>query len=1090
MKNFLSLILLALIAATAHADAVKIQINGIDGKPVAGALVRVQESSGSWLNRKTEKPIDLVSDENGVVNWESKFSLARKTDAGVPSPNQAWARVMAPGVAGVGGAGLKTGENIITLTNATNSQGVIRDENQEPVAGARLKVVSIVLLAEDGKLDNAKFLSFQDDLALEAVTDAQGKWILENLPLGAIASFEIEARGFRALEFGGPILQSAPPIFLRRGATVKGRIVRPDGTGAPHTQFYTGDILHQPRTDAGGRFEVDGLEPGSLGLQIVGDDEKLGFILPPRWVQGLVAGEVRDIGDWKGEKGVRVRGRVTDGAGKPIDKATVSVWGAGDGDGNADAKGAFDFIAQKGASMLTVYATGYIQKTSQDVPDATNGVIDLGTITLKRGQKITGVLKNQAGTPMPNVWLQAMRNNNELGGARSNAKGEFTFDGLEVGPYKIQSHGAKIVAGERFTLAATGNKPLAVTIEGREPAGQKQRAPLQARVIDENGQGVAGAQIALRVKYVGNSYSDIMAVSDADGILKSQAVGANSTLKITEVFRPGYVVGTNNLELENGEWRGEIRLQTRGLFLRGRVVDAQSQPLAGVAVALANGSDLPVATDENGEFVLPDAPQSGVQILTSDGARLAEFDVEKNGQKIEIVLPDVDPVDREKLADSIAPRAWWEWGLMNNWDNFGAARMEAIVLGMRTNANDSWGWNQFLQELARREPARFVARERELRARNTNNNDAEFENFARLAHAVAGSVDQKVEVRKWLAAEQKIKRETTAENVSALLVRAEIAAGLGDEKGSELWLDYAAQIGDYVPERGNQAWDWGHHLAHIAPDAALRFVENWTPVAQMQILQNALIASIEINDAGAAHADWQHIQKLAVVAEKAPPDTKTRVEGYVLKASDLLRQAKAEYARFLSRTDPNVAFELAKDLSPDGSELIETMPVIGRNAAKIGQYDVARKALLATFGSNVGNIEPGAFAAQIAATFDEKLGAELFARLRSNRRSRADDAENSRASLSIYAGARSQKWPGETRVLVEREWPSRLENADKTRDPENRDIDAGDYTTINLVGTMALVAPARAIEMAEQLPLRKQLRTKAFAAVLTQMLAK
>ncbi len=1084
MKLLLAILLAT--AITARADAVRMQINGPDGQPVAGAQVRVQEWSGRWIEPKYEVPLDLVSDENGSVGWESKFSLARKPDDGLGRSNQALVRVSAPGL--IGGAILKAGENVVVLAPTKTLQGVVKDENQQPLAGATLKVSSLSWPAKDGQPDGAQFLSLLGALALETVSDAQGNWRLENMPVQATARLEVAAPGFQKFEFATPTAQDAPPIFLRRGATVKGRILRPDGTGAADVQFFAGDAWKQPRTDADGHFEVSGIKPGRVTLQITSDAERLPFILPYKAVQGLVAGEVRDVGDWQADKGVRVRGRIVGGTNKPIAKAQVSVWGAGDGSGLADANGEFDFVAQKGASMATVSATGYISKNLRDVADAKNGVVDLGAITLKSARKVKGVLKNQAGAPVPNIYLRATQNGNDAGGARSDAKGEFTFDTLDVGTYTIRSYNGKIVEGERFTVAATDNPPLAVTIQGKA-ATLTRGVPLQARVVDENGAPVAGAQVALRLETDERGYSSFSAISDDKGALSADIRGAGSNLKISEVFRPGYNAGAgNNLRLEGGAWRGEIRLQARGQFLRGRVLNVAGVPLAGIAVALNSGADLPVETNDNGEFALPDAPQSGAMILASDGARFAAFKVEKAGQPIEISLPDAAPVDKEALADAIAPRAWWEWGLMDNWDAFGAARMEEIAFGLRRDANDSWTWNQFLQELARREPARFVARENELRANNTQNNDEEFDNAARLAFAASGSAQQKSEVRDWLTTQQKIKRETTADNVTALLTRAEIAAGLGDAKQTQTWLDYAAQIGDYVPNRGEQAWDWGRMLAAIAPDAALKFVENWTPVGQMQLLQSALTASTKRNDESAVRADWEQIQKLAVAAETGPPDDKTRVEGFVVKASDLLRQATGEYAQFLSRTDPQSAFELAQTLASDDYERAQAMPVIGKNAARLSQFDVAKSALKASFESSLSNTEWGASAAQIAATFDEKLADDLFARLALNGRPNAGD-ETAPSSLNTYAAARADKWPGQTRVLIEREWPACLKNALKTRGADENGFDESDYLPARLIGAIALVSPARALEMAEQLPARKPLQGRAFAALLTALLA-
>ena len=1091
MKLLFLTILLAATATTARADAVKIQVNGPDGKPIAGARVRVQESSGSWMERKFEAPRELTSDANGAVNWESKFSLAPDPDQNRKDyGTQALARVDAPGVAAIGGAALRAGDNVITLSRATTLEGTVSDENQQPLAGARLQVTQLSSPLRDDNAADAPYASLRGALALETVSDAQGRWRLDNMPVGATASLEITALGFRKLKFSTPVAPGALPIFLRRGATVKGRILRPDGSGAANVQFLAGDAWDQPRTDAEGHFEVDGIKPGQVTLQIPMDAARLPFVLPGKPVQGLQAGEVRDVGDWKAGTGVRVRGRVVDGAGKPIAGAQVMVWGAGDGSGQADGKGAFDFVAEKGASMSTIYAEGYIAKQLSDVPDATNGVIDLGEITLKRGQKITGVLKNQAGAPVPYVALRATRNGNEMASARADANGKFSFDGLETGPYKIQSYNGKIVAGERFTLPAPDDKPLNVVIESKTPVGNSS-VPLQVRVLDENGVGIAGAQVALRLQMGERSYSQYSAISDAQGALHGNILGTGDNLEITEIFRPGYSVGAGVLKLENGVWLGEIRVQARGQFLRGRVVDAAGGPLAGIAVGLNSGFDLPVATNENGEFALPDAPQVGATITASDGARLATFAVEKIGQKIEIQLPDAVLVDTVTLAEQILPRARFGYNLLDKWDVLGSARIESLALAVLDDGEGEGSgllaWNQFLLKMARRDPARFVAREAALRERNPANNVEEFNDSARLARAAAGTRAQKVGVEEWLEAERKIKREISAENVTALLMRAEIAARLGDETGAQTWLDYAAQIGDYVPDRSNNSWEWGAAAARVGPEAASKLVENWTPVAQMQLLQSALAASVEIGDVAATESNWQRLQQLAVAAENAPPNEAPRVEGFVIKASDLLGRSRGKYPQLLSRTDPQAAFELAKDLSPDDVERMETMPIIGRNAARLGQFEVARAALLATFESSFGNTNYVANAAQTAATFDEKLADELFARVYAKSLPQRDWAGDY-WTLSDYAAARADKWPGETRLLLEREWPARLANASKPRDADDRNYDGADQATIQLVGAMALVAPMRAIELAQQLPERKQLRAKAFASLLSALL--
>ncbi len=163
------------------------------------------------------------------------------------------------------------------------------------------------------------------------------------------------------------------------------------------------------------------------------------------------------------------------------------------------------------------------------------------------------------------------------------------------------------------------------------------------------------------------------------------------------------------------------------------------------------------------------------------------------------------------------------------------------------------------------------------------------------------------------------------------------------------------------------------------------------------------------------------------------------------------------------------------------------MPTIGKNAAKLEQLEIARQALKATFESTLGNSEWGASAAQIALQFDEKLADELFALTYAKSRPRAD-GEQSWISVGPYASARAQKWPGEARILIEREWPKRLANAKKPRD--NNDWDPSENGARQLIDAMAHVSPTRAVEMAREFPEKSTARAQALGDVAEVLLGK
>jgi hypothetical protein len=74
-----------------------------------------------------------------------------------------------------------------------------------------------------------------------------------------------QAQGF-SLSLSQP---SAPPLFVKPGATVSGRLVTADQLPVVNVLIYSrGENVEETRTDAEGRFTVSGLPPGHLFLDV------------------------------------------------------------------------------------------------------------------------------------------------------------------------------------------------------------------------------------------------------------------------------------------------------------------------------------------------------------------------------------------------------------------------------------------------------------------------------------------------------------------------------------------------------------------------------------------------------------------------------------------------------------------------------------------------------------------------------------------------------------------------------------------------------------------------------------------------------
>jgi hypothetical protein len=124
MRIALSLFCCVLWTVSARADAVRLQIVGPDKKPVAGAEVHVVESSGVWWERKTDAPLQMSSDAEGKVAFESRNPLVAPKIEPLSTPiggNVLFARIIAPGMA-VAGQQLKAGDNEIALQAGQNGK--------------------------------------------------------------------------------------------------------------------------------------------------------------------------------------------------------------------------------------------------------------------------------------------------------------------------------------------------------------------------------------------------------------------------------------------------------------------------------------------------------------------------------------------------------------------------------------------------------------------------------------------------------------------------------------------------------------------------------------------------------------------------------------------------------------------------------------------------------------------------------------------------------------------------------------------------------------------------------------------------------
>ena len=1063
-------------AALCRADAVRLHIVGPDGKPVAGAKVRVIEWEGSWFARKKADALDLTADGAGALAFESKGKLTDPANYGGGGA-MVWATVRAPGLATTLSM-LRAGDNKIALEAGRSLEGTLLDAAQQPVAGVRVVVSGAEPLAQ-------------------ATSDANGRFCLEALPAKGVVSLQVDDPKWRSESFPVDMTRPVPPpFFLERGATLKGRVLRPDGTPAGGVRLFAGNYERQPTTRADGTFEATGLSEAEVYLQIVDNDQKLPFVLSPKSASGLKAGQTRDSGDWKAQKGVRIRARVVaSDTKKPIPDAYLSLFGGGYSQGQGDATGAFDFQSVPDFSQLSVGASGFVGLSKAAATNAKNGVVDLGILELTRGKKVEGTLVDDKGNALANRTLNAAKKNANMGGdwARTDDKGHFSFDGLEAGEYTITAQGLTLASGQKFSVGAAPLPTLRVVAAGGG-AGQTVAHKITGMVRDDKGQPVAGAKIGMTLMTSDNSSMSPSALSQLDGSFATDLGDWSAgRLTISGVKRPGFVVSARDIKQVGDEWHVQIAVQPKGAALRGRVVDAAGQGVAGAWVGVQNDATPPVATDKAGEFALPDAPLQNVTLLASNGPSLASYTV-KAGDKVQIALPAAPPApDKAALADKMLQGAGLGYEWEKAWDVLGRKRIEAVVAdgGIGGGSSDiNWAWSQYLLEYARRAPKEFVAREEELRERVTPQYAAQFEQLLMRARAGVGDDAQKSLVRAYLAKQEKQKRAISAQTVSELLQLARIGAAL-DAKTGQMWLDYADAIAAQLPDyAGDDANEWGTLLAQTRKDVPLSFGESWKLTIRLQILQAALAVYAQSDDLDSARAAWRLSQQLAEQSAQNPA-ADIAPKPYRQNTADIAKEVTTSYAKILAHTDPKGALALAA-IGNDYRQA-ELLNTIARAAIALKQPDIAKRAIEAQFEVPLGNVEFVAEAAGIAQSFDPAFAATVWPRAYDKARPRAENGGGYQPSLAAYAGARAATFPGESRLFIEREWQDLLErqaakptptDADNTR----IDFDQNGQTQSALVEAMAKVAPERALEMLDKVPKRENLRAQTRLAIALALL--
>lgn len=1064
---------LAVLSSSVWAVPVKGRIVDSNQRPVVGATVRVSIpgdhpsqnlTSGVDGSFSAEVPATPIADFLGSL------------------------RVLAPGYA-IADFDWKSPAQTFTLTPGQKWGGVVLDETEKPLVGVRVALRRL-------EVGGASSIYFGDD-APTARTNAKGRWQMTDLPLGGNAGIVIADPRFQAQLFDLPLSKPAPPLFAKVGATVTGRLLSPDKTpivGAQVSSWSAG--VQEVRTDAQGRFTLSGLGPGdarlssfsvhpSFGKFLKADD----FVVLPRKVEALKVGETRDIGDWTAERGILISGRVRDTiTKKPVMGAQVWIHDrAASSTSHYTNKDGYFEVRNSGADAPSAYFSdeNHLSRRLDSISlpkDATD--YELPTVELDPGVSVAGVARLPNGEVTGNEFNLSAKNINrrqQAEVARGGSDGKFSFDALEPGkytltvgtPYSGENNLFELVSPMSFVVPPVGQKmvPLKVILKAiTSEKGEKASTTLTGRVVDDKGQGVAGAIVSLKN---GNYTYPLLAVSGEDGTYELSDLSSNSKLSVVGIERPGFVASVNPpIGREGNLWRvADFVLKKHGARFVGRVLDAQGKPVPGALVApLELGNIEPVKSAEDGTFVLLDLPAGDFTLIAAKDRLSATQTTSAEAKTTELQLAPPVPFDTAVLLNKWMARGPGFWSEDDFDLGLSVSRMEQLLLKGATDKPVServaslLAW--FVDTAAHHEPEWTRQNAARLLAKFPEGEDrkAAESSLALVRAASADEGDQRT-AHNWLEEEKaQAAGSPSVQSVARYLAMARVAHALKLPEDKSL-LDFAAQMADQLSSktRLSSALKWGEEIAPFGEEAVGNFIEEWEAPTRLALWSGAVRGFAATGDIEAARRSLKTLDALALdPAIKAASAEERGFRDYSTSPDLVVQGAHGAWVRALSERTPATALLESAAIKDDFAHQNALLWVA--NGARLrGDKATATTALRQVFEFRIGNTEPFALAAWYGAQIEPSLGDELFARAL-GRLELASSGRFGVGDVAYYLGRRD---PARSRVLIEREWSQRAASFGvKNDDPGG---DAINSAATKLVRAMLVIDPARAESMAHQL---------------------
>lgn len=403
-------------------------------------------------------------------------------------------------------------------------------------------------------------------------------------------------------------------IVLARTGVVRGVVTDVEGRHIPGAEVYVRMGGTPPsksreqysRTDAEGRFEVQGLEMQPIKLR-VSHEEYADQVLDANPVDAKSATEVTV----RLERGATVRGTVRDDQGQPIAGEQITIFQHmfeprvtfSGPDGVYTFQGVAPGTYSMKQGVFENMAPG-ISKTGVNVGAGGVVVVDFD-LTGSNGV-VRGVVR-LAGKPLAGASVNIMddRGSGDMVSTTTDEEGRFEAKGVKVGSFNVFVSTADNLSTTKRGSFGTDATEASIVID-------MGTAGIRGRIVDQAGQPVSGAWVTIestKPEDVAWSQAKAMKNTSGDGVFLAGGLSDGNyrirvqTTEHAQLLTESYVVKGGILDV------GDLKLKAGGM-ISGRVTDDAGAPVEDATVSLLDSKGQPVflwstaTTGSDGRYAL------------------------------------------------------------------------------------------------------------------------------------------------------------------------------------------------------------------------------------------------------------------------------------------------------------------------------------------------------------------------------------------------------------------------------------------------------------------------------------------------------